>query len=145
MNNQLLNSVFEMRIRIATLLVVNKRKLLSLDRIVSLDFITCYANEFGIWNSNLYGKNRYMFGELLNRKIIAQDAIKELAVMELANVSVDHGFTFSSTEACINYVNAFESDPAWTYRIVAGIVSEHYENTSDEELRRLIQNYALRE
>lgn len=46
MENKLFNSVFEMQLRLLLLLNAGKRNWYSLGRLVSLDFIVCYAEEF---------------------------------------------------------------------------------------------------
>ena len=47
MVNKLFNSSFEMELRVATLLSSDCSKVYSIERILILDFMACYAKEFG--------------------------------------------------------------------------------------------------
>ena len=60
---ELFNSSYEMELRLTVLLASNKGQMFSLDRMVSLDFISCYARKFGLPYMNLHGENHYMYSE----------------------------------------------------------------------------------
>ena len=61
MTESVFNSTFEMELRILLLMSAAKKKAFSLDRIVSLDFIVCYAGSFQLPYLNPQGDNQYMF------------------------------------------------------------------------------------
>ena len=60
---QLFNSPFEMGLRIILLLSASSRQPCTVDRIVGLDFITCYAADFDLPYPNLHGMNNYKYCE----------------------------------------------------------------------------------
>jgi len=53
-----------------------------------LDFISCYAENYQLPFINLHGKNDLMYGEIASRKMISQDAIKDLVVKGLVDAIV---------------------------------------------------------
>ena len=62
MDAKLFNSTFEMELRILLLLLENGGKQYTVDRIVAIDFITCYSSDFSLPYGNLHGENSYKFG-----------------------------------------------------------------------------------
>jgi len=64
MNQTVFNSTFETELRILLLLASAKKKAFALERIVSLDFITCYAGNFQLPYLNIQGDNQFMYSEL---------------------------------------------------------------------------------
>ena len=61
MNQTVFNSTFETELRILLLLASAKKKAFALERIVSLDFITCYASNFQLPYLNIQGDNQFMY------------------------------------------------------------------------------------
>ena len=91
MKENLFNSTFEVELRILCLLSAGRQLQMSVDRIVSMDFIVCYAECFQLPYQNLHGDNDYMYGELSNRKSLTEEAIKSLVVQGLVDVKIDAG------------------------------------------------------
>ncbi|MBR3510363.1 MAG: hypothetical protein IKO03_16515 [Lachnospiraceae bacterium] len=144
MASKLFNSVFEMELRILCLLASADGKEISLDGMVALDFITCYSACFQLAFSNLHGSNDYMYGELSNRRSLAEDAIKGLVRRGLVGVTVKQGYLFSITSKGRDYVMKLESQYARDYKMTAKAVLDKYGICSDNELMIMIQNNALR-
>lgn len=138
MSEKLFNSIFEMELRILLLLSETKG-ICSLDRIIYMDFITCYSADFNLSSENLHGKNGFKYGEMSNRRILAKEAIKELVTKGFVKVTVVKGYYFSMAELGNSYVAKLESSYAKEYRSIANIVEEKYGKVSDSELLREIQ------
>lgn len=143
MSNKLFNSSFEMQWRALLLLSVGCGKAYSVDRIVGLDFITCYSADFKIPFGNLHGKNSYKYGEISNRRLLMQEAIKGLVMQNLVEVTLDRGYLFSVSQQGDEYIKRFESDYATQYREIAKAAVKKYKNDSDHDIFSLIQNTSL--
>ena len=98
MTESVFNSTFEMELRILLLVSAAKKKAFSIDRIVSLDFIVCYAGYFQLPYLNPQGDNQYMFSELASRRERIQEAVKSLVVQGLLDVGLENGYVFSITD-----------------------------------------------
>lgn len=141
--NNLFNSAFETSLRVVSLMGIYNEPCTK-DRIFYLDFITCYASAFGYPMENLHGDNKYMFGELSNRRALLQEAIKALVTTgAIAAKIVNKEYVFSITAAGRQYVDSFESDYAKQYVKIARVVADSYRNVSDQDLMDIIQDKAL--
>ena len=107
MTESVFNSTFEMELRVLLLMSAAKKKAFSIERIVSLDFIVCYAGYFQLPYLNPQGDNQYMFSELASRRERLQEAVKSLVVQGLLNVEMDNGYAFSITDAGSKYIRKF--------------------------------------
>lgn len=139
MKSDLFNSTFEMELRISTLLCVGSNVLFSVERILSLDFIACYARDFELADTNLHGNNSFMFGELSSRRTLISEAIKPLVRRGFVEVKIDRGYLYQISEIGKNYILSLESEYAHEYRQTAELVIKELGNYSDDELMRIIQ------
>ena len=142
--SELFNTPFEMSLRISLLLSSAPDMLFSLDRLLCLDFIVCYASEFGFPYDNLQGDNDYKYGEMVGRRILIQEALKDIVIRGLVNVSIKDGYVFSATDVLLDYSKNMESDYAEEYREIAEEVTSAYISESDNSLLQMIQNESLR-
>ena len=139
MKNDLFNSTFEMELRIATLLCVEPNKKFSVERILAMDFISCYAASFDFASTNLHGDNSFMYSELSSRRALIQEAIKPLVYRGVVEASIDRGYLYQITKVGKEYVLSLESEYAQEYRTIAETVISELGNYTDEELMRIIQ------
>lgn len=144
MQNQLFNSVFEMELRILLLLSTGRKRSYTVDRIVALDFIICYAECFQFPYENLHGDNSYMYGELSNRRFLVTKAVKQLVIRGLVEVIVDEGYLFNISSTGRKYAKSLESTYAKDYREIADAVIKALKKLSDEELNISIKENAVR-
>lgn len=143
MSIRLFNSPFEMELRSLLLLSVCGKNPVSVERLVALDFISCYGADFGLPVSNLHGCNRTKFGELSNRRMLVQEAIKGLVTKGMADVSLDHGYKFMISANGKKYVRKFESDYSQEYKSAAKEAVKKYKKKSDEEIMEEIQDCSI--
>ncbi len=139
MKNDLFNSTFEMELRVAMLLCVGEVHPFSLERILAMDFIACYAKSFGFSNSNLHGDNSFMYGELSSRRGLIKEAIGPLVYRGIVEAKVAKGYLYQITDIGKEYILSLESEYAKEYRTIAETVINELDNYSDEELMRIIQ------
>lgn len=144
MNDKLFNSPFEMELRTLLLLSQNCNEAYSVDRIVALDFISCYSADFNIPFGNLHGQNNFKYGEISNRRMLVQEAVKSLVVKGLATVEVNKGYSFVISEQGNTYAHKMKSDYAKEYKAIAKAVVKKYRKDSDEGILVEIQSYSLR-
>lgn len=134
-----LGSVFELSMRYLLLLHVSGKKPLTESRLCAEDFICTYAADFGIATENLNGNNGYRYGEYASRCSMANDVIRHLVLHGLIKPNADaHGFTYTITDAGIEYCCALNSIYADSYYQLAYTVIEHYAHFEDAELVRHI-------
>lgn len=143
MTAKLFNSTFEMELRILLLLLESNDEQYTVDRIVALDFITCYSADFSLPYGNLHGENYYKFGEMSNRRILTQEAVKQLVTKGFVAVAVDKGYYFSISEQGQKYAKKLKSAYAKDYKTIAKAVVKKYRKDSDEGILAEIQSHSI--
>lgn len=116
----------------------------SADRIVSLDFITCYAERFQLPFDNLHGDNDYMYSEISNRKMLVNLAIKNLVIKGLVLVILENGYFYSASELGKKNIKSLKSEYAAEYRKISAEVIKKFKKMSDAELAAEIHQNAIR-
>lgn len=144
MTESVFNSTFEMELRILLLMSAAKKKAFSIDRIVSLDFIVCYAGYFQLPYLNPQGDNQYMFSELASRHKRIQEAVKVLVVQGLLDVGLENGYVFSITDTGSKYIKKLQSEYAVQYKTIATDVIKRFKDYSDLQLERMINDSAVK-
>lgn len=144
MTESVFNSTFEMELRILLLVSAAKKKAFSIDRIVSLDFIVCYAGYFQLPYLNPQGDNQYMFSELASRRERIQEAVKSLVVQGLLDVGLENGYVFSITDIGSKYIKKLQSEYAVQYKTIATDVIKRFKDYSDLQLERMINDSAVK-
>lgn len=134
-----------MELRILLLLSTGRKKNYTIERIVELDFIICYAESFQLPYENLHGDNNYMYGELSNRRFLVREAVKELVTKGLIKVNICDGYQFSISEAGRKYIKKLKSTYATQYLMIAVEVVKTFSKLSDEQLATSIRENAIRE
>lgn len=144
MQNELFNSVFEMELRILLLLSTGRKKKYTVERIIDLDFIICYADCFQFPYENLHGDNDYMYGELSNRRFLVIEAMKSLVTKGLAEASINKEYQFCASSEGQKYAKELESTYALQYQQIAADVIKFFAKLPDEQLTLSIRENALR-
>ncbi len=144
MTESVFNSTFEMELRVLLLLSAAKKKAFSVERIVSLDFIICYAGNFQLPYLNPQGDNQYMFSELASRRERIQEAVKSLVVQGLLDVGLDNGYVFSITDTGSKYIKKLKSEYAVQYKTIAADAIKRFKDYSDLQLDRMINDSAVK-
>lgn len=128
-----------MKLRIILLMSNDATHFFSLDKIIALDFISCYGKEFAISNSNLHGDNCYMCGEFANRRYLAYKAIKELLGSGYIDIKLESGYKYHITANGKEIAKQFVSSYAGQYLSTAKQSIDKYYKYGDNELLRIIQ------
>lgn len=143
MNNKVFNTEFEISMRLLLLLSQPKNKKFSFDNLVTADFISNYSKEFGLSHNNLHGENEFSFSEFSARRALSQNAIKQLVLENMVNVSYSkEGFMYSITERGKCLSNSLASDYANEYRIYAQKAIDYMDSKSEKELLNLVNREA---
>ncbi len=143
MKSRLFNTPFEMGLRMILLLSVSPKASFSVDRIVGLDFITCYAADFDLPYVSLHGDNHMKYGEIVSRRLLVQEAVKDLVTGGLLDVTVDRGYLFSISESGKKYSRSLKSEYAKTYKEIAKVVIKKYRDNTDAGILTTIQSYSV--
>lgn len=144
MTESVFNSTFEMELRILLLVSAAKKKAFSIDRIISLDFIVCYAGHFQLPYLNPQGDNKYMFSELASRRERIQEAVKSLVVQGLLDVGLENGYVFSITDIGSKYIKKLQNEYAVQYKTIATDAIRRFKDYSDLQLERMINDSAVK-
>lgn len=144
MTESVFNSTFEMELRILLLMSAARKKAFSFERIVSMDFIVCYAGYFQLPYLNPQGENQYMFSELASRRKRIQEAVKSLVVQGLLDVGLDKGYVFSITDTGSRYIRKLKSKYAVQYKTIAADAIKRFKDYSDLQLDRMINDSAVK-
>ena len=121
-----------------------KKRAFSVERIISLDFIVCYAGIFQLPYLNPQGDNEYMFSELASRRERIQEAVKSLVVQGLLEVGLDNGYVFSITDTGSKYIKKLKSEYAVQYKTIAADAIKRFKDYSDLQLDRMINDSAVK-
>ena len=143
MEIKLFNSPFEMELRTVLLLSVARNTPFTVERILALDFITCYAADFGLPYVNLHGQNSLKYGEISNRRMLVQESVKSLVVKGLVSVTTDRGYLFSISEEGKKFARKFTSSYAKDYKEISKVAVKKYKNDSDENILAMIQSHSV--
>lgn len=139
-SNRLFNSPFEMMLRVLLLLSQDKKNYYSVDKIVLLDFVSCYAADFQLPYSNLHGTNYYKFGEIASRRQLVQEAVKFLVTKGLIEVKVNKGYLFCISYSGLAYAEKFESSYATEYKLISKAAIKKFRKESDENILNLVRS-----
>jgi len=134
-----LGSMFELALRYLLLLHASGKKALTESRLSAEDFVCTYAADFGLAADNLNGNSGYRYGEYASRCSMANAAIRYLVLHGLSKPSADaQGFTYTITDAGVEYISTLNSVYADNYYRLACTVIDHYAHVTDDELVRHI-------
>ena len=142
MKNNLFNSPFEMSLRILIMLDEFGDKCTE-DKILAFDFMACYSTEFEVKDVNLHGNNALKFAELVSRRQLVSEAIKDLVLKGLVLAEAGEIFLYSVTDSGKNCIHNLESPYALEYRNIVNIIKYRYADKSDVELLNLIQRKSV--
>ncbi len=142
--NNLFNSPFETSLRILLLLSVNDNKYYSLEKILCIDFITCYSEDYGFNHHNLHGINHYKLSEISNRRKLIQTSIKDLVVKGLITPIINNGYIFAISKQGENYINSLTSTYSREYKEIALDVINKYGKEDDENVLTLIRSKTIK-
>lgn len=143
MINNLFNSTLENELKVLLVMEWNPKKKYSNNKLLALDFIICYAGVFGFEVDNLNGNKRYMFGEISSRRLALNEAIKELVVQGLVDVTIDKGYEYSISQEGLKYIEKMKSEYSLNYRKITSLVLAEYCDYGERELMNLIQDKAI--
>ena len=130
--NNLFGTEFEVSLRIPLLTYGHA---MSEDRICALDFITTYAEDFGLSANNINGNGCFRKCEYASRQLVIRKAIRSLVLKGILHVSVTgSGFIYSLTESGYSYADKFCSTYAFKYYNIAQEAYKRYQGCTDDEL-----------
>ena len=134
--SRLFNSVFEVSLRIVCILSVSRR-VLSLEKIQLIDFVSTYGKDFGVAETNLHGNNEYKKSEQNARFFLIKSAIKKLVLEGLVQfTATKKGFRYFLSQNGKHLFNSLTDEYAEEFsKITKGLIDK-----SEEELKRIISN-----
>ena len=83
------------------------------------------------------------YGEIVGRRLLVQEAVKDLVTRGILNVTVDRGYLFSISESGKKYSRSLKSDYAKTYKEIAKAVIKKYKDNTDAGILATIQSYSI--
>ncbi|WP_295268836.1 ABC-three component system middle component 2 [Veillonella sp.] len=143
--NNVFNTVFEMSLRIILLTSSSPDLYFTSTRVLVLDFINCYAEKFGLAETNLHGDNNFMYAEIAGRRGLVLEAIKKLVKQGMLKIQTKNGYRYKITNTGLEFARKLSSTYAQEYRRISKLTVSKYGFEEDEKLIRLIQNYSLTE
>lgn len=139
-----IGSTFEMSLRILLMLGETAGKSLTIDKIMAFDFITVYAKDFSLAESNLHGYSSYRFGEFAGRRELVQKGIKELALGGRVIVSCkEDGFEYAINDNGLDLTGGIECEYADTYRVQVAEVLHSFGNKGETDLLEMISQKTI--
>ncbi|AGX41922.1 ABC-three component system middle component 2 [Clostridium saccharobutylicum] len=143
--SKVFNSTLEISLRILLILYADGNNGKNLDSIVTADFITIYAKDFGVSNTNLHGNNEFSFAEYATRRSQVQDAIKYLVIDRLISVCYqDDGFHYTISELGKQLCSSMTTEYSKTYLMTAYKTIDFMRNSDERKLITLISKEAAK-
>ena len=114
------------------------------DRLTAIDFICTYGKDFNVSEYNLNGNNSYRFSEYVSRRLIVNNALKNLVLSRNINPHFNKtGFKYSisseGTLICESMNNEYAIE---LINIVKNALAQ-FEKCSDRDLINLINEHAV--
>lgn len=133
----IINSIFENTLRLI-LLLSNSTTPLRQERLVYLDFITCYSKDFGFAES-INGQNSSKKAEITLRRKKIKKALSELVIDGFVKpLDDENGRFFEITTIGKQFADSLSSDYGNKYRTISKAVLKQFSNKSEKELLDLI-------
>ena len=143
--NNLFNTPFETGLRSLLILYSTNSSGMTIDRIVSYDFMTIYGKDLGVSEYNLHGINHFSYSELSSKRAICSEGLKSFVLDGLITVTRNqNGFLYSLTPAGKQYVEALESNYKTQYLEILNYVNNKYNSVPDTEVTKIINNAAVK-
>jgi hypothetical protein len=143
--NNVFNSTLEISLRILLILYADESNGKNLDSIVTADFITIYAEDFGVSDANLHGNNEFRFAEYAARRSQAQDAIKALVIDRLISVSSQNdGFHYTISDLGKQLCSSMTTEYSKAYLMTAYKTINFMKNKNERNLIALISKEAAK-
>lgn len=137
------NSTFEISLRML-LVLKSVRTELSIDKILSFDYLTTYGKEFGISSNNLHGENNYRFSELAAKRNIMNVAVKDLVLKGYVIPCYSKkGFLYKISDAGTAFCDSLNDVYATEYLTNISNVIERFSNYTDIQLSTFIRQHAI--
>lgn len=128
-----------MAVRILLLLGISNNYL-SADKILCLDFIICYPEDYGFKFDNLHGINMYKLSEIANRRKLVHNSIKSLVTKGMIQAKVDKGYIFCITTCGKKFVDSLTSEYSKEYRKIGMAIIEKYGSEDEESLLKILHS-----
>ena len=137
------NSTFEISLRM--LLVLKSVRIeLSIDKILSFDYLATYGKEFGVSTYNLHGENNYRFSELSAKRNIMNAAVKDLVLKRYVIPCYSKkGFLYKISDIGITFCDSLNDVYATEYLSNISNVIRRFSNYTDIQLSSFIRQHAI--
>ena len=134
-----LDTPFEMSLRVLLLLSAKPRTIMSADMLAIADTFTIYSETFGIAAENIHDGGAHIFGEYDARRELVKEAVKMLVLRGLCDViQNENGFYYTISDSGKIYADSLDSEYAATYREAVTAVHGFISGKTERELFALI-------
>lgn len=142
---EVLNTSFEISIRIMLILEAAYDHPLTTDMLTAADFITVHGKEFGVFDTNLHGDNIFKFSEFAVRRDMIQSATKSLALDGLILIRhTESGFAYILSQGGIDYCKRLNSEYAVEYRAFVKKTLRYLENKNEQTVLKAINKLSIK-
>lgn len=146
LKEELFNSDAEFALRVLSVLEIIESPM-SLEKILIVDFISCYPSAFGVDGENVVGTNSFLLGELPLRRHKVSDALRMLLFKGLVEVELNpvRGYLYSISNSGQEFDLDFDNDYMEMYRVNVYAVIGKFGNKSDGELMEILNAHLAKE
>lgn len=148
MGNQVLgnspyNSELEYSLR-AVIILAELEYPMTLERLVSYDFISVYPSAFGLEGNNIHGENKLKFSEFPSRRVMMKKAVDDLVFRGLAELSATiNGYKYSISPDGIVFAEKLNNSYSHDLRLNVIRTDEAFFNLDDVSIAKLINEKAI--
>lgn len=138
MNNSIFNTKVELGLRCLFILKVFYPNLCSLDRLLYLDYLSLYIEDYKDGTTNLHPKYPFQSIEVLEKRQVLKKSILELALKGLIDVETSVGLCYRCNVNTIWLIDGIHNNYSEHLMKNIEIIIQETECKTDDELKNII-------
>lgn len=138
MNDRLFNTEAELGLRSLFILKAIYPNFCSIDRLLYLDYLSLYIEDFKEDAINLHPKYPFQSIEVLEKRLVLKKSILELALKGLIDVETNDGLCYGCNGSTLWLIDSIQND--YSKHLVKNIqlIIQETETKTDKELKDII-------
>lgn len=137
------NSELEYSLR-AVIILAELEYPMTLERLVSYDFISVYPSAFGLSGKSIHGENTLKFSEFSSRRVMMKKAVDALVFRNLIQMIVSSkGYEYNITDKGIAFAEKMQNAYSHDLRLNVISTDEAFFEKDDVSIAKMINEKAI--
>ncbi|MCB2356415.1 ABC-three component system middle component 2 [Clostridium estertheticum] len=138
MNDRLYNTKLELGLRCLFILKALYPNICSLDRLLYLDYLSLYIEDFKEDGTNLHPKYPFQTIEVLEKRLVIKKSILELGLKGLIDVETNEGLGYRGNANTLWLIDSIQDNYSEHLMKNIQLVVKEAEFKTEEELKKII-------